>query len=181
MSIIDKVVSAVTPEPSDTERGEARAKARAAAVSGDWLSQALQQHVQIESAFAAVKAAREPGARSSAQRWLGTVLTGHADAEESVIYPALALSGEQSHANTAYAEQAEAKTGMYALSLMDPMSEAYLAKLEEIRKAVANHVYEEESKWFLEVKSRVSAADQVKLTQRFKEEFHRYLGSDAAA
>ena len=34
MSVLDKVVSAITPEPNDTERAEARAKARGNAANG---------------------------------------------------------------------------------------------------------------------------------------------------
>jgi hypothetical protein len=37
MGILDKIVSTVTPEPSEDKKGEARAKARAAANGGGWL------------------------------------------------------------------------------------------------------------------------------------------------
>jgi hypothetical protein len=56
MSIIDKVVAAVTPPESEESRKEARAKAQRAASPGDWLSLVLAHHRQIESAFAQVKA-----------------------------------------------------------------------------------------------------------------------------
>jgi hypothetical protein len=79
----------------------------------------------------------------------------------------------------AYTEQAGAKINMAILETLDPMSQDYLDKLEHIRGAVAHHVYEEEGTWFIEIKEKVSAADQAKLTQRFKEEFERYVGSDA--
>jgi hypothetical protein len=57
MTIIDKAIAAVTPPVSEEKRAEARAKARAAAAPGDWLSQILDHHEGIESAFAAVRAA----------------------------------------------------------------------------------------------------------------------------
>jgi hypothetical protein len=41
MSLIDKVVAAVTPPESEGKRREARAKARAAAGQNDWLAQGL--------------------------------------------------------------------------------------------------------------------------------------------
>ena len=44
MSIIDKVVAAVTPPESEEARAKARAKAEAAARPGDWLSQILDHH-----------------------------------------------------------------------------------------------------------------------------------------
>src|SRR5205085_2339774 len=98
MSIIDKVVAAVTPPESDQARAEAREKARSAAQNCRWLSTVLQHHQQIEDAFAAVKGAGDAGSRRQAQKRLALVLTGHAVAEESVLYPALALHGEKAHA-----------------------------------------------------------------------------------
>ena len=178
MSIIDKVVAAVTPAESDEARREARGKARAAASTGDWLSMVLDHHEQIEAAFAAVESASTAGARVSAHKTLAIVLTAHANAEESVIYPALAGADEKRHAMSAYAEQAPAKEQLGLLENIPPLSHEFLAKLEHIRVAVAHHVYEEESKWFLELKHNVASADQVKLSLRYQEEFTRYLGAD---
>jgi hypothetical protein len=178
MSIIDKVVAAVTPPESDNARREARAKARAAASSGDWLSMVLDHHEQIEAAFAEVVAATTPGARVAAHKKLAIVLTGHSNAEESVIYPALAGADEKRHAMSAYGEQAAAKVQMGLLENIPPMSQDFLDKLEHIRGAVAHHVYEEESKWFLELRENVPSADQLKLSKRYEEEFTRYVGGD---
>jgi hemerythrin superfamily protein len=180
MSLIDKVVAAVTPPESDQARKEARAKAQAAAGAGDWLSLVLNHHLQIESAFAAVKATRDAASRVAAQKKLAVLLTGHSNAEESVLYPALVRADEKSHASMAYTEQAAAKTQMAELENLAPMSQDYLDKLEHIRGAVAHHVYEEEGTWFPELRSKAPAADQIKLTQRYKEEFDRYVGSDGA-
>ena len=79
------------------------------------------------------------------------------------------------------AEQAAAKTEMAALEEIDALSQDYLDKLEHIRAAVAHHVYEEESKWFLELKEKVPQLEQSKLTARYTEEFNRYLGREVAA
>ncbi len=180
MSMLDKVIAAVTPPESEESRKEARAKARAAAKSGDWLSLILTHHEQIEAAFAAVKAATTPAARVAAQKKLGIILTGHSNAEESVIYPALTKADEKGHATMAYTEQAAAKTQMALLESLAPMTQDYLDKLEHIRGAVAHHVYEEEGTWFLELKEKVSKADEARLTARYQEEFDRYFGDDGA-
>jgi hypothetical protein len=178
MSIIDKVVAAVTPPESEEARREARAKARAAATPGDWLSMALEHHVKIEAAFAAVKSASTPATRVAAQKKLALILTGHSNAEESVLYPALAGADEKGHATMAYSEQAAAKTQMALLENLAPMSQDYLDKLEHIRGAVAHHVYEEEGTWFLELKEKVATGDQAKLSRRFEEEYARYVGGE---
>ena len=90
MSILDKAIAAITPPVSEHKRQEARDKARASAEPGDWLSQILDHHEQIEAAFAEVKAASTASARRAAQKRLGVLLNGHSMAEEAVLYPALA-------------------------------------------------------------------------------------------
>ena len=114
MSLVDKAIAAVTPPVSDEKRRDAHAKARALAQSGDWLSQILDHHEEIEAAFGRVRAATQAEERRAAQKRLAVVLTGHAMAEQGVIYPALAQAGKQGHANTAYTEQAAAKMQMAA-------------------------------------------------------------------
>jgi hypothetical protein len=177
MSIIDKVVAAVTPPETEERRQEARAKARAAAGDNDWLAVILQHHVQIEAAFAAVKAAGDATTRVAAQKRLALILTGHSNAEETVIYPALVRFGHKSHGMMGYTEQAGAKANMGELEYLNPMSQDYMDKLEHVRGAVAHHMYEEEGDRFLDLK-KLSAADQAQLTRRYKEEFDRYMGTD---
>ena len=140
MSLVDKVVAAITPPETEEQRREARAKARAAAGNGDWLALILEQHVQIEGAFIAVKAARDLATRLAAHKELAVLLTGHSNAEESVIYPALVHFGHKVHGMAGYTEQAGAKANMGELEYLDPMSQEYLEKLEHIRGAVAQLV-----------------------------------------
>jgi hemerythrin superfamily protein len=175
MSIIDKVVAAITPPVSKEKRHAAHAEARAASLSGDWLSQILDHHEQIEAAFAEVRAATSAEDRRAAQKILATLLTGHTMAEEGVIYPALAHAEKQGHANTAYTEQAAAKMQLAALEYLDPMSQDYLDKLGHLEGAVATHVYQEESDWFLNLKKNASPADQERATVRYAEEYGRYM------
>lgn len=179
MSVIDKVVNAVSPAESDDDRAKARAKARAIASKDDWFSLILDHHVELEAAFAATKAAPAGPARTAAMKKLGIILTGHAIAEESVIYPAMGEAGEKGHATTGYDEQAEVKMQMAKLEKLDPSSQEFLEKVEEIRAAVAHHMYEEEATWYPELKKKAPRVDQAKLTQRYAEEFDRYFGVNA--
>jgi Hemerythrin HHE cation binding domain len=181
MSMMDKVVAAVTPLESEEARGTARAKARSAARPGDWLTMVLDHHWQIEAAFARVKSANEGAARTKAFKELALILTGHSIAEEASLYPALAEAHERGHATTAYTEQATAKLEMGLLADLPPMSQEFLDKLEHIRAAVAHHVYEEEGTWFLELRAKLPAATQAKLRERYEEQFSRYRGSEAKA
>ena len=177
MSIVDKVVAAVAPPESDEERAEATRKAWQAAQDGDWLSVALDHHDMIREAFAAVRDADDEASQRDAQEELKLVLMGHSIAEEGVLYPALALSGEKAHAEMGFNEQAMVKIQMMALANLAPLSREYMDKLEHIEGAVLHHMYQEESTWFLELKEK--GENQSRLTERYREEFERYMGDEA--
>jgi hypothetical protein len=179
MSILDKVVAAVTPPESEEARRNAREKARRAAEGRDWLAQILDHHEQIEAAFSAVERATDTAMRRSAQEDLAVLLSAHANAEEAVIYPALIYFGHKTHGTAGYTEQAGAKANLGELEYLDPMSQEYSDKLAHIRGAVAHHVYEEENDRFLDLKE-LSPADQARLTQRYAEEFERFAGVSAS-
>ena len=177
MTVVDKVIAAVTPMASEEKRAEAHSKARAASSGSDWLSQLLDHHEEIEAAFDAVRSTTDAASRRAAQQELAELLTAHSVAEENVLYPALAQIDEKAHATMAYTEQAAAKLQLGLLDYLPLMSQEYLDKLEHIRGAVLQHVYQEESSWFLEIKEK--APDQDRLTERYQEEFERYFGGEA--
>lgn len=173
-SLFDKIAASIAPEPSDRDRAEARQKARDKATPGDWLSLVLQHHLEIEEAFGNAKTAHSMDGRAAACKRLALVLVGHAQAEETVLYPAMALKGgESGKADHAYDEQALVKIAMAKLENLQPLSQEWVGKLEEIRAAVAHHMYEEEGTWFPKLHAE-AGADKAKLTQRFHEEFERY-------
>lgn len=179
MSIIDRALAAITSPESEKARTGATARARAAATPGDWLSLALDHHDRIRQAFEDCRTVRGASARLSATRRLAVVLTGHLLAEEIVLYPALAKAGDRAQASQAYAEQTTAKMQMAELEQMDPATDAWLIRLEQIRGAVLHHLYEEERSWFIDLKHRYD--DQQTLTSRYREEFDRYTGGSRAA
>lgn len=177
MGVLDSVIAAVTPEASDDERTKARAEARALSQGTGWLSMVLDHHETIESCFAAVKGATSETAQRAAQKQLALFLTGHSLAEETVLYPAMALDDQKAHATAAYTEQSAAKVQLAALDDLVPLSEDYADKLEHLRAAVMHHVYEEESKWFPALRDTGDAAKQSQLSRRFREEYERYAGA----
>lgn len=117
-------------------------------------------------------------ARLAAQKTLGVILSGHAIEEKWGIYPALALIGGQAPATTAYTEQATVNIQIGTLETIPPMSQRYLDKLDHIREAVLHHRYEEEGSWFIQLRNRLTGADQAKLTDRYEDEFDLYLSED---
>ena len=181
MSFLDKFAARMMPPESDEDRAAARSVARSLAGDGDWLAVVLEQHRQIEEQFDRALNAADARARTAAVKELGVFLTGHANAEESVLYPALAEAGEKGHAAMAYEEQAMTKIEMALLEKLDPMSEEWRDKLEHIQGAVLHHVYEEEGKWFAELQQHVPPAERTRLTRRFVEEFERYTRGQSQA
>lgn len=178
MSIIDKVVAAVTPMESDEARQEARERATAKATPGGWLQIVLQHHQQIEAAFDTVARAKTAAIRMTAHKQLAEILNGHSLAEEVVLYPALARVDDEGSATMAYTEQSAAKLQMGLLEKLAPTSKDYVEKLEHIRGAVAHHMYEEEGTWFLALAEKLPPTEQKKLTERYLEEFNRYVGDN---
>lgn len=174
MSVIDKVLGAITPMPDEERRAEATRNARAMAGSQDWLSMVLDHHDLIRAAFDRCKSAANAGDRVAAMKQLALVLNGHSLAEEVVLYPALAQAGEKIHAGHAYTEQTTAKMQMAELENIAPSTPEWKDKLEHIEGAVLTHMYEEESGWFL--KLRKKGEHQTRLTARYVEEYERYVG-----
>ena len=173
MSIVDKAIAAITPPESDKARVEATAKARATAGHGTWFALVLDHHDLLRSAFAETRNASQAGQQKAALKKLAALLLGHAQAEEAVLYPALAVAHEKAHAEMGYNEQAMVKMQMAQLEQLPPLSEEFNDKLEHIEGAVLHHMYEEEGTWFLELMDKGEKHDM--LTQRFREEFERYM------
>jgi len=174
MSIFDKLASRIMPPESAQDRANARKVAESVAGDGDWLAIVLEQHRQIEAYFTKALVAPDGPSRLAALKRLAVLLTGHANAEETVLYPAIAEAGEKGHAAMAYQEQAMTKVELAALERLDPMGRDWREKLEHIQGAVLHHVYEEEGTWFAELQQHMPVAERPRLTRRFVEEFERY-------
>lgn len=175
MSLIDKALAAVSPQPDEHTRKAATKKARAASQAGDWLSLALDHHDAIRAAFACGRTAKTAVERNAARDALAVVLNGHALAEELVLYPALGQAGEKMHAAHAYLEQTTTKAQMAELENIAPSKPAWLDKWAHIEGAVLTHMFEEESDWFLTLKAK--GDHQIRLASRYAEEFERYAGA----
>lgn len=174
MSLLDKFVAKVAPPESDETRMEARHNARAQAAPDGWLQLILDDHDRIERAFEAVRSAGDTERQKMAELELATLLNGHSAAEEAVIYPELADTDQKSHAMLGYEEQAATKVQLGLLSKLEPMSQAYLDKLEHIRGAVLHHMYQEESSWLVPLERQLLSERQPVLRERYQQEMSRY-------
>lgn len=181
MSFLDKIASGVMPAASDEKRAEARRRIEGMAPGNAWLEKALQHHRRIEAGFAEAMNAAGADSRRKAFKELAVILTGHANAEEAVLYPAVVEHSGKAQATMAYEEQAVTKVQMARLEQIDPASQEWRDKLEHIKSAVEQHVYQEESSWFPDLVERVPAEQRNMLAARFAEEFDRYCGQRGVA
>lgn len=178
MSLLLRLMGSTDTTATEADRRQARSQAMSAAAPGDWLSVVLRHHQQIEAAFQAVAASQDQNDRRIAFSELTRLLTGHCNAEESVLYPALAQCGETRHAEHAYVEQAHTKMHLASLELLVPMSQEFVEELALLRQAVVQHHYEEEAHWFIELLQGTGVEMQRRLGQRVQQEFDRYVCSD---
>lgn len=180
MSLIDKLAAAIMPPETAQERANARTVAESLAGQGDWLSTVLDHHRRIEALFEAALNGEADRRRQSLGR-LAILLTGHSQAEEAVLYPALAESNQKDNAQLAYEEQAMVKIEMALLQKLDPLSQEWRDKLTHIRDAVAHHVFEEEGRWFPHLQQHLLPEERARIDERFVEEFTRYAGLNPEA
>lgn len=174
MSFLDRLAASVTPAASDEKRAEARTKIESMVPGEAWLGLIVDQHKEIESLFAEARAASAGADRREAVRKLSALLTGHANAEEAVVYPIISEDSGKTHAGMAYEEHAMTKIQLSKLERMDPMSEEWTEKLDHIRSAVQQHIYQEEHSWLPDLVENTPDHKKIILNRRFAEEFKRY-------
>jgi hypothetical protein len=178
MTLLDKMIGGVR-EPLEERRQGARDLAYARAAECDWFAEVLRQHVAIEAALEAVRTAGDPAAGRHALRWLATLMKGHAIAEETVLYPAVAFDGQRAHAVSAFADESSFRIDLAGLALLEPGSPDFVDKLEALRADMVLHFYEEEGAWYPALCRREGGRGNARLHTLFREEFRRYMGVDA--
>jgi len=139
----------------------------------------LRHHAAIEEALEALGRVREPSACRQALRWLATLMKGHALAEDTVLYPALAFDGQRAHAVCAFADESRFRMDLAALAQRQPGTPAFVDKRDALRADLALHFHEEEGSWYPALCRRGDARETARLAAAFEEEFRRYMGPDA--
>ncbi|ARU17983.1 hemerythrin domain-containing protein [Croceicoccus marinus] len=180
MSFLDKLAAAIAPAASKEDRAEARRKAEALAGREEWIGLIVQQHKQIETLISEAATAPGADARRKAVREFERVLTGHATAEEAVLYPDMAEFSGKTHAGMGYEEHAMTKIQVAKLEKLDPMSDEWREKIDHIRSALEQHMYQEEGSWMPDLAEKLPQIDRTRLTERFVEEYERYCGDGSA-
>ncbi len=97
-------------------------------------------------------------------------LVRHEVAEELVVYPAFRkhVSGADAVADACLAEQSSAEDTMSELEHEQPDTEAFRARLRELRAAVLEHAQHEERDIFPALANAVGEAELVQLGERYE-------------
>jgi len=142
---------------------------------GDWLATIKAQHKELDRLLAAVKSASTHESRVAAFKKFATYLTAHSIAEETTVYPALAITGSESASKQLYTEQDDAK--VLVARIDDALSTGHDADvpalLDTLGNALHAHVAEEENQDFPPLKAKEDAATNARLTLQFKQTFRR--------
>lgn len=147
----------------------------------DWLVLVRQHHRLIARSFDELLAPNDASyeRRNLQLRNVDQLLTAHSLAEETVLYPALAMEGLQSEAEKLYMEEAHFKIGLARLELATAgrrQGRDWVAPARALRDAVLQHAREdEEDRLFPELRRRLTAERNRALAAAYTREFSRVI------
>lgn len=108
-----------------------------------------QDHQKVEKLFQKLKDTSD-GAEKTRQdlcKKLKDELLAHAEFEEAVFYPAVRERAE-ADISEAIEEHKEVETMLQEIEQMEPTSEEFMEKIQQLEEAVKHHVEEEENEIF---------------------------------
>jgi len=160
------------------ERQRARAKARELGRITPWVADVLAHHDAIEAALDVVAGSADIAGRRAAVRRLSLLSTAHGQAEEIVLYRAMALLGQPMHTLVGVADHARLRATMAALEAADDLGGADAVEmLGEIRGEMLRHMFIEERDWFPAFCRDGDAKLHARLSTLFATEFQLALGA----
>ncbi|MBF2084669.1 hemerythrin domain-containing protein [Thermoleptolyngbya sp. C42_A2020_037] len=126
-------------------------------------------HQKVDTLFKEIEKTDDPRKIEEYFGQLHKDLTVHAEAEEAVVYPAVRpFYGADTE--ELYQEQAEMRTMLSSLRLLNPGSPNFNADLKTLKDAVKDHVRQEESTMFAAIRNNLSDEENLALAQRFQAE-----------
>jgi len=170
VSFLDTIASTVAPAASEEDRAEARRPIKAIGSDETWVRLIVEQHERIEGLLEKARGASMPEARRTTLKDLMAELTGHANAEEAIVYPIVSEDAGKTEAGLAYQQHAMTKVNLSKLERIDPATEEWMEKLDHVRSAVQQHIYQEEDSWLPQVLEKASAPERELMSRRSAEE-----------
>jgi len=141
-------------------------------LAGDWDEALAAEHAAALKLFDAIQATTDKNTtkRSMLLMQLKHALAKHALEEENAVYPCLRDSGQTEEADHLNHDHGYVKQFLYDLDNMPKDSSAFLTKIGEFRRAVEEHVREEEDTIFPKLKAKLSPEMNKALTAAMNKE-----------
>lgn len=124
-------------------------------------------HRKVETLFSEIENAKEP---QKIQEFFGQIykdLRTHAEAEEEIVYPA--LRSYDNNTQELYDEQTQMKQMLEDIKSSDPSAANFKDKVQKLKKAVKEHVREEENDALAKIRQNMSEQQMEQMATRFKE------------
>jgi hemerythrin superfamily protein len=138
----------------------------AEAMTGDWFDALKAEHLTILELFDDLEATadEETSKRKRIANRIKAAVDKHAFEEESVIYPAIRLGESDELAKRLVLEHAEVKTLLYELDGTEPDSMGFMKTARALRRALEEHIRDEEDEIFPRLRERLTPEADAKLT-----------------
>lgn len=135
----------------------------------------MKDHREVERMFEQLRTDR--ASRPGLTPVLTTLLTAHARAEESEVYPAAISEAEEAEeVSHSQAEHHEADELLAELAACDPEGSDYDEVLDKLIESVTHHVEEEESTVLPGMREKLEASRLEELGQAFLDAREEHLG-----
>jgi hemerythrin superfamily protein len=124
-------------------------------------------HRKVDTLFMEIEKTDDP---QKLQEFFGQLykdLSVHAEAEEQIVYPA--VRSYYSDTQELYDEQAAMKQMLAQIKALNPSSSDFKAQIQQLKKAVQDHVKEEENDMFPQIRRNLSEAQMEQMATQFKE------------
>lgn len=126
-------------------------------------------HVKVNTLFTELLQSDDP---QKIQEYFGQIykdLTAHAEAEEQVVYPRVRSFYGDDNTQELFDEQAEMKQMLDQIKSTSPDSSEFKSKIKQLMAVVGDHMRQEESTMFAEIRNNCSTEQQEQMATEFKE------------
>jgi hemerythrin superfamily protein len=124
-------------------------------------------HTKVNTLFMEIENTNDPKKIEEYFAQIYKDLSVHSEAEEQVVYPAVRpFYGDTQEL---YDEQAEMKTMLEEIKSMNPSDSNFKAKVETLKKAVQEHVTQEENEMFMAIRNNCSDDQREQMATEFKQ------------
>ncbi|WP_287129131.1 hemerythrin domain-containing protein [Candidatus Cyanaurora vandensis] len=142
---------------------------------GDVFELLKVDHDRLADLFVTIETETDPGALSTHVELLARQLLTHTTLEEEIFYPQVRnFADTEGQVEKNYEQHQEAKEILQQIQRLDPSTQDFKAAVQDLQRAIENHVHEEENYLFPAVKGDLSDEALANLTTQIREGKARY-------